>query len=645
MRLAARMAMHAAAWQSAPSPAWHPGARAGAWEHGAMDAPGRAEGEGRAADDAAAVAVQIPAARSEDGRCAREDWGGEMPTSATREVEARPSPDASPSSGWERGALEVRARSTIDASQVRGSAWSHGAYRLFVRGRAVRAATPEIMPCFEPVRARGVEAVPVSGAASRFEAAPGGVGRARVLAPMAGPVEARGGEHVRVLAPAVEARGGESVRTSRFVAAEPVLAPLSVTVEARRVAPVLALAPRPATVETRVELVAERSEPGRAGSLHVEPSLVAAEDGVVRRVVEWPLTVGERPAVLGGALARLAVPDAAAWRALVPQLAGVPTPGEGGSPAVFLDVETTALDRGAGALAFMIGVAAFVGGALRVEQWILAKLSAEPVMLAEVVERVAALAGPGAVLASYNGASFDVPLLRTRLQRARQFARVEPLRSGLERPHVDLLHPARRMWQGRDRDCRLGTLERTRLGVRRVHDLAGHEIPAVFWAWLRRQGDADVQALMQRAADHNLADLVVLPALGAAIGRCLTAPDDLEAAVRAAQHLVTCGRRDQALTLLASWHARSGPAPLRRRALLLAADLLRRDGGTGAPALWSEVCRISPGDPAAHEALAKHLEHRVGDLEQALTVARGSAAPCPRRVARLQRKLGVPPVN
>ncbi len=649
MRLAARMALHAAAWQSAPSPAWHPGARAGAWEHGAMDAPGRAE-----ATDEAAVG---------DGRRAREAWAGEgTPTIAAREDEARPSRDLSPSSGWERGALEVPAREvdprasletssssgwgrgalevparpSIDASQVRGSAWSHGAYRLFVRGRAVRAATPEIMPCFEPVRARAVAPMSVSVAARGVEAV-----RVRVLSPI----------HVqaRALAPvSAEAMHVESVLAPRSVSVEG--KHVEPVVEARRVAPIraLALAPMPGTVEPgRVEFVHSKARPvaAEAGSLHVEPSLVAAEDGVVRRVVEWPLTGGERPAVLGGALARLVVPDAAAWRALVPQLAGVPMPGEGGSPAVFLDVETTALDRGAGALAFMIGVAAFVGGALRVEQWILAKLSAEPVMLAEVVERVAALAGPGAVLASYNGASFDVPLLRTRLQRARQFARVEPLRSGLERPHVDLLHPARRMWQGRDRDCRLGTLERTRLGVRRVHDLAGHEIPAVFWAWLRRPGDADVQALMQRAADHNLADLVVLPALGAALGRCLTAPEDLEGAVRAAQHLVTCGRRDQALALLASWHARSGPAPLRRRALLLAADLLRRDGGTGAPALWSEVCRISPGDPAAHEALAKHLEHRVGDLEQALTVARGSAAPCLRRVARLERKLGVPPAN
>lgn len=545
MRLAERMAMHAAAWQTAPPVEWQPGTRAGAWEGGAMDAP--------------QATVQV--------------------SGTTEPVIAVAVP------GWSRGAIDGPA---IDVSRVRGSAWSHGAYRLFVRGRPVRGSVvvrrePEIMPSFEPVR------VPVAGSPEAV--------RAPVLAGV-------------VRAPVV----------------------LSAEVVAPTRAPIVMRALPEVT--------------GRAATAVVEPAeLGDAEEGIVRRVVEWPLGAGGRPAVLGGALTRLELPSGAAWRALAPQLAGVPMPGEGGSPVVFLDVETTALDRGAGALAFMIGLAAFVGGALRVEQWILSQLSAEPVMLAEVIERVTALAGPGAVLASYNGASFDVPLLRMRLQRARQLARLGPLGSGLERPHVDLLHPARRMWQGRDRDCRLATLERTRLGVRRVHDLAGHEIPAVFWAWLRRPGDGEVRALMQRAADHNLADLVTLPALGAAIGRCLTAPDDFEAAVRSAQHLVTCGRRDQALALLADWHARPGPAPMRRRALLLAADLLRRDGVGGAPALWAEVCRISPGDPTAHEALAKHLEHRVGDLEQALAVARASAAPCPRRVARLQRKLGAEPAN
>ena len=593
MRLAERMAMHAAAWQTTPPGEWQPGTRAGAWDGGAMDAPQAPVPVSATTEPVMAapqvrgewsrgVATEMPQVRGEWTR------GGAV-EAATSQVRS----DAVAVPGWSRGAIDGP---SIDVSRVRGSAWSHGAYRLFVRGRPVRGSVvvrrePEIMPCFEPVRAP----VAVSPEAVRMPA------EVAVRAPVPGGV---------VRAPVV----------------------LSAEVMAPTRAPIVMRALPEVT--------------GRAPTAVVEPSeLGEAVDGIVRRVVEWPLGAGGRPAVLGGALTRLELPSGATWRALAPQLAGVPMPGEGGSPVVFLDVETTALDRGAGALAFMIGLAAFVGGALRVEQWILSQLSAEPVMLAEVLERVTALAGPGAVLASYNGASFDVPLLRMRLQRARQLARVGPRGCGLERPHVDLLHPARRMWQGRDRDCRLATLERTRLGVRRVHDLAGHEIPAVFWAWLRRPGDGEVRALMQRAADHNLADLVTLPALGAAIGRCLTAPDDLEAAVRSAQHLVTCGRRDQALALLADWHARPGPAPMRRRALLLAADLLRRDGVGGAPALWAEVCRISPGDPTAHEALAKHLEHRVGDLEQALAVARASAAPCPRRVARLQRKLGAEPVN
>lgn len=357
--------------------------------------------------------------------------------------------------------------------------------------------------------------------------------------------------------------------------------------------------------------------------------------GFVRRVVDWPLMPGARPALLGGALARLGLPDATRMRGLLPRLLTGAVPGASGSPLVFLDVETTALDRGAGALAFMVGLAAIVDGALRVEQWILTRLSAEAAMLAEVLARVVALGGPGAALASFNGASFDVPLLRNRLRRAGLSA------TSLERPHLDLLPLARRMWRGRGPDCRLITLERTQLGVRRVHDIEGHEIPAVFWAWLRNPGDPEVQAVMGRVADHNLADLVTLPALGAAIGACLEAPGDLDMAVRAAEHNLAAGRREDALALLGGWLGRAAAPAQRRRALLLAADLLRRDEASRGRAaeLWAEVCRICPGDPAAHEALAKHLEHHTGELARALEVARGSVAPCPRRVARLRRKL------
>ena len=563
----------------------------------------------------------------------------------------RTSPQPHAPSG--RGALAP------DISRVRGEAYAHGVYRLFVHGRSPRRAPPR-PPTSEPVASGGVYS-PASISAPPTQAASRD---APAIAPVA--------EHATRPSGAARAPAGAPQRAASSLAplppstTQPTVAPPATRQAAAARAPFVAPPREPTPAATppassRIESTSaatppapSRIEPPPAATppaaSRVAPSSVVrspaalpplgpAPDGFVRRVVDWPLAPGARPALLGGALARLPLPDAERFRALVPRLLAGVTPGAGGSPVVFLDVETTALDRGAGALAFMVGIAALVDGALRVEQWILTRLSAEAAMLAEVLARVGALAGPGAVLASFNGASFDVPLLRARLRRGG----VQP--AALERPHLDLLPPSRRMWRGRGPDCRLVTLERTQLGVRRVHDIAGHEIPAVFWAWLRRPDDPETRAVMGRVADHNLADLVTLPALAASIDGCVRAPADLDMAIRAAEHCLIGGRRGDALAVLEAWQPAirrgGGSQALRRRALMLTADLLRREPASRARAaeLWAEVCRISPGDPDAHEALAKHLEHHAGDLARALEVARASAAPCPRRLARLQRKL------
>jgi hypothetical protein len=446
--------------------------------------------------------------------------------------------------------------------RARGTAYGHGVYRLFVRGRAPREP-------FELPRASGVDISSARGT------------RVEVTAPIA-----------------------------RAISEPP--SPL----------PAPRLAPELPPTAAAPDLLALGPDLG----------------GYLRRVVHWPHALVARPALLGGALARLELPGLDACQAMLPRLLARPIASIH-PPLVFLDVETTALDRGAGALAFMIGLAVFVDGGLQIEQWILTRLSCEAAMLTDVLARLTALAGEGAVLGSFNGASFDLPLLRTRMRRAGRCV------AALERPHLDLLPPARRMWRGHGSDCRLVTLERTQLGVRRVHDIEGHEIPAVFWAWLRRPDDPEVRAVMRRVADHNLADLVTLPALAAALYARITAPPDLDTAIRAAEHHLAAGRRGEALALLERWQAaaiRPGAPPAqRRRALLLIAELLRRDPGSRARAaqIWVEVCRISPGDPAAHEALAKHLEHHAGDLAAALEVTRSSSAPCPRRLVRLQRKL------
>ncbi len=610
---------------------------------------------------------------STDPPGAARDLGEGPPVSARLTVAASPratrdEPVASPDTPRDARAMSTPA----DASPGWSGAYARGVYRLFVRGRATRPSRPRVDPLPEPAGHGPIvpEVTPRHGECAAPMASVASVGSpsASCLAEPSPTREvvnqSRDTVEVRAPAPAVREVAVQmpvapviptpartvavatpthavAVATPHAVAVATPARAVVVATPARAVAvatPVHAIAvATPARVAagapTRPESAVEVSAPREAAA---DPLALGPDvGGYVRRVIDWPLVPGARPALLGGALARLELPDAPRFCGLAPRLLAGVTPGAGGSPVVFLDLETTALDRGAGALAFMVGIAALVDGALRVEQWILTRLSSEAAMLTEVMRSIEALAGPGAVLSSFNGASFDLPLLRTRLRRAGLSA------TSLERPHLDLLPPARRMWRGRGPDCRLVTLERTQLAVRRVHDIAGHEIPAVFWAWLRRPNDPEVQAVMARVADHNLADLITLPALAAALCHCMTAPQDLDMAVRAAEHSRAAGRPAEALELLEAWYPRPAATAQRRRALLLTAELLRRDlaSRTRAAELWAEVCRISPGDPAAHEALAKYLEHHAGDPARALEVARASASPCPRRLARLQRKL------
>lgn len=165
----------------------------------------------------------------------------------------------------------------------------------------------------------------------------------------------------------------------------------------------------------------------------------------------------------------------------------------------FFDTETTGLAGGTGTRAFMIGLARFGPEGLSITQFTTATMAAEAAMLR------AALADldEGAVLVSYNGRSYDRPLLSTRHTLARL---PDPWR---DRPHLDLLHPTRRRWRALLPDCRLATVERHLLGIVRDHDLPGSEAPAA-WRSFLRGGSA---ALLRRVGEHNAQDLASLAAL------------------------------------------------------------------------------------------------------------------------------------
>ncbi len=181
-----------------------------------------------------------------------------------------------------------------------------------------------------------------------------------------------------------------------------------------------------------------------------------------------------------------------------------PEEGVAATDLLFFDTETTGLAGGTGTRAFMIGVADWIhdaerGQGLRVRQLLIATMAAETAML----RTFAGWLQPRTVLSSYNGRSYDAPLLKTRFRLARH---PEPL-SALD--HVDLLHPTRRRYRGRWENCRLATIERQLLGIVREDDLPGSEAPAA-WLGFLRGGDS---RNLHRVAAHNHQDVVTLALL------------------------------------------------------------------------------------------------------------------------------------
>jgi uncharacterized protein YprB with RNaseH-like and TPR domain len=167
--------------------------------------------------------------------------------------------------------------------------------------------------------------------------------------------------------------------------------------------------------------------------------------------------------------------------------------------ALCFDTETTGLAGGTGTRAFLIGSARWRDDGLHIRQWLMTALAAESALLRAFADSL----DPAAVPVSYNGRSYDAPLLAARYRLARL---PDPLPG---RPHIDLLHPARRRWRGRWENCRLATIERRVLGVVREDDLPGSEAPA---AWLRHLRGGDARDL-RRVVDHNRQDLVSLAGL------------------------------------------------------------------------------------------------------------------------------------
>ncbi len=166
--------------------------------------------------------------------------------------------------------------------------------------------------------------------------------------------------------------------------------------------------------------------------------------------------------------------------------------------ALFLDLETCGL---AGSALFLIGLVRHDGEQLVLEQ-LLARNYAEEQAVLHTLWRIAAQA---TLLVTFNGKSFDWPLVRDRTTYHR-IDRDPAAPTIADLPHVDVLHHARRRWRDRLPDCRLQTLERFLCGRHRSGDIPGRDIPEAYRQYVATGRVDQMRAILH----HNALDLVTL---------------------------------------------------------------------------------------------------------------------------------------
>jgi uncharacterized protein YprB with RNaseH-like and TPR domain len=285
----------------------------------------------------------------------------------------------------------------------------------------------------------------------------------------------------------------------------------------------------------------------------------------------------------------------------------------------FLDTETTGLAGGTGTCAFMIGVGRITSDGFRVRQFFMRDYGEE----ASVLDALSRHLEPFRVLITYNGRTFDQPLLETRyrMNRARPpFSRFE---------HLDLLYGARRLWKLRFDRCRLVDLENQILGFERQGDVSGALIPYIYFEYVRTREMARLLPVFH----HNALDILTLACLTgivpyafnnpataplqhgaelAAIGRWLREAGDLEQARALFRRAIDSNLRDD-LLFRTLWD--------------LAAVEKKLDCDDAALALWNDLAGSkNPFQVRAREELAKHFEHRERNYAAALEMTRGALA-------------------
>ncbi|MBI5265982.1 MAG: ribonuclease H-like domain-containing protein [candidate division Zixibacteria bacterium] len=294
---------------------------------------------------------------------------------------------------------------------------------------------------------------------------------------------------------------------------------------------------------------------------------------------------------------------------------------------LFVDTETTGLG-GAGTVPFLIGCGQLKETGFEIRQYLLPDYSDETALLEDLLSEFS----PDTVLVTYNGAAFDLPLLRDRFV-INRVARQIPFAG-----HLDLLHSSRRLFKRRIKDCSLVNVEREVFGHIRREDIPGYLIPSVYFEWLNQQATGSLRLVLE----HNRQDILTLAYLCHRIsaafeseGKSLDETDDLHSLSR------IFGRRKQTSRAVSIFDRMAGEADreLSPDILLYQSFILKRSHDwPRACAIWQNLAE-RPGREGywASVELAKYFEHREADIERARDFTRRALDLCPYGEEHLRR--------
>lgn len=286
---------------------------------------------------------------------------------------------------------------------------------------------------------------------------------------------------------------------------------------------------------------------------------------------------------------------------------------------LFLDTETTGLAGGTGTYAFLTGIAWWDAGGLQVEQFFLRDFADEHSVLCELAERLA----ERPVLVTFNGKTFDWPLLESRFTMTRRIPAPKLA------AHLDLLHPARALWKLRLGSVRLIELERqvldaARLGWHREDDVASSLIPQFYFDYLRGASAQPLAGVVR----HNQMDLRGLAALFGKINAMLSSDEPAETDGRdlfgLSRFLQRKGEAPRAESACSQALAAGLPVEHRQQASRELGMMAKRRGDfVQAVALWEALAaEKSQLAVEACEQLSIHFERRDKNLVKSLEYAR-----------------------